>query len=276
MTPAPVSRPAASAALFVLAAAAAVPQTPAIADLPAKARQVQAAHAASVVRVTATVKQDMAGFGIQLGGAGSESTVDAIGTVVDPSGIVVVPRGQLNPMGMMMGDGMEVNIGGERRKIEMKTELSRPVIHLADGTEVPARIALEDPDGGLTYLAPEQPLAEPLASVPAAAAAEPRPLDDMILVSRLPQTYGNEPAVTLARVKAVVTKPRRGYVPEGGEMGAAFDQEGGFVGIATLRMPSMKDLQRGTSPVILIIPAADIATVARQVREGAAEKPAAP
>jgi hypothetical protein len=276
MTPAPVSRPAAVAALLVLAAAAALPQKPAVADLPAKARQVQEAHAASVVRVTATVKQDMAGFGIQLGGAGSESTVDAIGTVVDPSGIVVVPRGQLNPMGMMMGDGMEVNIGGERRKIEMKTELSRPVIHLADGTEVPARIALEDPDGGLTYLAPEQPLAKPLASVPAEAAAEPKPLDDMILVSRLPKTYGNEPAVTLARVKAVVTKPRRGYVPEGGEMGAAFDQEGRFVGVATLRMPSMKDLQRGTSPVILIIPAADIATVARQVREGAAEKPATP
>ena len=87
MTPAPVSRPAAVAALLVLAAAAALPQKPAVADLPAKARQVQEAHAASVVRVTATVKQDMAGFGIQLGGAGSESTVDAIGTVVGTAGV---------------------------------------------------------------------------------------------------------------------------------------------------------------------------------------------
>jgi hypothetical protein len=188
----------------------------------------------------------------------------AVGTVVDPSGIVVLATAELNPTAAMMADGLEVNFGGERKKIKLKTKISQPVIHLADGTEVPARIAIEDPDTGLTYVVPEKKAVKPFASLPPGPEAGPRVLDDVILLSRLAKHSGEEPSVILTRISAVVTKPRRGYAV-GGANGAAFDRDGRFFGVATLRTEPTAGI--GGSFMPLVIPAADIAQVAAQVRE---------
>ena len=246
-----------------LCAIAAAPAPAADDACVAKAREVLAKHADAVVRVTATVQQDMAGFGIQLGGMGGEQKGTAVGLVVDPSGIVVLSTSELNPTAAMMAD-MEVNVGGERKKIELKTKLSQPVIHLADGTEVPARIAIEDADTGLTYLVPEKKAAKPFASLPPDSGAEPRVLDDVILLSRLVKHSGRDPSVNLTRITAVVTKPRRGY-PVGAMNGAAFDRDGRFFGVVTLRPEPTAGI--GSSFMPQVIPAADIAQVAAQVRE---------
>lgn len=254
-----------------LAAWAAVPLPCSAGDVAATARDVLARHADAIVRVTATLKQDMAGFGIQFGGGGGERMAEAIGTVIDPTGIVVVASAALNPTGAMMAEGIEFNVAGERKKIEMKTEMSKPVIHLAEGTEVPARIALEDPDSGLTFIVPEKHDGKAFACMTAEAAVDVRPLDEVILVSRLGKQYGSAPAAAIARIKAVVTKPRRGAVPEGFEHGSAFDQNGRFLGVTTIRMPSIRDTSGGMEmPMPLIIPAADLAELAAQVREQAA------
>ena len=247
--------------LFAIAAA------PAPADdaaCVAKAREVLAKHADAVVRVTATLQQDMAGFGVQLGGMGGEQKGTAVGTVVDPSGIVVLATAELNPTAAMMADGLEVNVDGEQKKIKLKTKISQPVIHLADGTEVPARIAIEDADTGLTYVVPEKKAVKPFASLPPGPEAGPRVLDDVILLSRLAKHSGEEPSVILTRISAVVTKPRRGYAV-GGANGAAFDRDGRFFGVATLRTEPTAGI--GGSFMPLVIPAADIAQVAAQVRE---------
>lgn len=246
-----------------LCAIAAAPAPAADDACVAKAREVLTKHADAVVRVTATVQQDMAGFGIQLGGMGGEQKGTAVGLVVDPSGIVVLSTSELNPTAAMMAD-MEVNVGGERKKIELKTKLSQPVIHLADGTEVPARIAIEDADTGLTYLVPEKKAAKPFASLPPDSGAEPRVLDDVILLSRLVKHSGRDPSVNLTRITAVVTKPRRGY-PVGAQSGAAFDRDGRFFGVVTQRPEPIAGF--GNTLMPLVIPAADIAQVAAQVRE---------
>lgn len=258
-----------------LAAGAAVPSWVAADELADKGRELVAKHAPAVVWVTANIKQDMAAMGVQFGGmlgpAGDRRTT-AIGTVVDPSGIVVVATNRLKPS---LGMVKMMIVDGEAKPIETKTELSKPVIQLADGTEVPARIALEDPETGLTYLAPDKPLTKPLASMPQEAAAELRHLDPVIQISRQGKNLGTVPTVGIGRISAILTKPRRGYVPEGVlRFGPYFDQGGRFVGVASIQMP--KDLQAGFTDgdiTTLIIPAADLAEAIAQVRDQAA-KPA--
>ena len=183
---------------------------------------------------------------------------------------MVLAAAELNPTGAIPAEGFEISVDGERKKIEMKTKFSQPVIHLADGTEVPARIALEDPDTGLMYVVPEQKAAKPFASMPPEPGREPGVLDELILVSRLEKQYGDEPSVSLARITSVVTKPRRGYVV-GGTSGAAFDHDGRFVGVTTIRLPSLAAGAGRSSfaALPLVVPAADVAEVAAQVREQA-------
>ena len=255
-----------------LAAGAAVPSWVAADELADKGRELVAKHAPAVVWVTANIKQDMAAMGVQFGGmpgqAGERRTT-AIGTVVDPSGIVVVATNRLKPpLGMV---SMMI-VDGQAKPIETKTELSKPVIQLADGTEVPARIALEDPDTGLTYLAPDKPLKEPLASMPPERAAELRQLDQVFQISREGKKLGTVPNVSIGRISAVLTKPRRGYVPGGAlRFGPYFDESGRFVGVASIQTP--KDIQVGFTDgeiITLIIPAADLAEAVAQVRDQAA------
>lgn len=231
-------------------------------DVAAKGRDLVARQAAAIVRVTATVKQDKAAFGIQFG-TGGERTANAIGTVVDPSGIVVLAMGELKPQ---VGDVM-IMVDGERKKFEQKSEISKPVIHLADGTEVPARIALEDPETGLACVVPEKPLDKPLACVPFQDGPQPRQLDHVMLISRLGEKSGHEPSVQVTRIAAVVSKPRRSY--NVGEMfsgGAWFDLDGRFIGVTTpvIWRPEAGDF---SSVSYVITPAADIADLAAQVRE---------
>ena len=247
----------------LLSSLAATSAPAADAESVAKAKEVLAKHAEAVVRVTATIKQDMAGFGIQFGGMGGEQTGSAIGTVVDPSGIVVLVMSELKPL---MGSVTMV-VDGEEKKIEPKTEISKPVIHLADGTEVPARIAIEDSDTGLMYVVPEKKAAKPFAAVPPDPGKEPGMLDELILVARLEKQFGNEPTVTLARIMSVVTKPQRGYVVGGGTSGAAFDRDGRFVGLTAVQWAG----PRAFTALPLVVPAADIAEVVAQVREQGAE-----
>jgi hypothetical protein len=112
--------------------------------------------------------------------------------------------------------------------------------------------AIEDPDTGLTYVVPEKKAVKPFASLPPGPEAGPRVLDDVILLSRLAKHSGAEPSVILTRISAVVTKPRRGYAV-GGANGAAFDRDGRFFGVATLRTEPTAGIG---SLMPLVIPAA--------------------
>lgn len=164
-------------------------------------------------------------------------------------------------------------VDGEEKKIEMKTEFSKPVIHLADGTELAARIVLEDPDTSLTYVVPEKPAAKPFVAVPWEAVGVPRQLDEVLLVSRLGKNLGDEPSAAFARITAVISKPCRGYdIPTSFQFGPAFDRAGKFIGCTSMLTATASSPMASVS--FLIIPAADIAEVAKQVREKMA-KPAA-
>lgn len=179
-------------------------------DREAKGRNLLATFGPALVRVTATLKQQRAASGVQ--GRSDEHVAEDIGTVIDPAGIVVVPSVAF----AWHVTAATIRVDGERKPIETQTEITKPVIHLADGTEVPARLALEDPDLSLLFVVPEKADRRQFRSVlladgTAAANAAVQPLDEVFTLSRHGRVLAHEPTVGIARITALPTKPRRVY-----------------------------------------------------------------
>src|SRR5215213_7146637 len=107
----------------------------------AAAREVFEKHQKSVVWVSAVMKMRAGGA---LGGmfGRQEQKVEAVGTVIDESGLTVLSYTMLDPSAMFNAAMQNVNVGGGENKVEFKTELSGVKIRLADGTEVPAKLIL--------------------------------------------------------------------------------------------------------------------------------------
>jgi hypothetical protein len=193
-------------------------------DQESTGRQLLATLAPALVRVTATVKEQSAASGVQR--QARESSAEGIGTVIDPTGIVVVPSSDFArhmPAAVVRVDGKPI-------PFQTTTEISNPIIHLADGTEVPARLAVEDTDLGLLYVVPTKADERRFASVSlpdgtAGAISAVQPLDEVFTLSRLGAVLGYEPLVRLTRITALPTRPRRGYTvaPKAEDEGAVFD-----------------------------------------------------
>ncbi len=120
-----------------------------------------------------------------------ESEVSCIGTVLDPEGLVVVTS-----------DGRSA--GNRYLRQELR-------FILADRSEVPAEIVLEDDDLMLTVLAPvakagtDSPRLKALTLRDEAQAVR---LDEVVTLSRLDRSHRHAPAVSVGRVVGLVEKPR--------------------------------------------------------------------
>jgi len=201
-----------------------------------------------------------------------EEKGEATGTVIDPSGLVVLSLTSSDPSSAfegMMPDGFS-----------METEVTDVKIRLPDGDELPAEIVLRDKDLDLVFVRPNEKPGEPLQAVDLADSARLRVLDEVVILNRLGSLANWTTSAKLERVQAVVGKPRTYYVlGEEIALGApVFALDGKIVGIMTLRTavgrPSMGGLLRGMSglgmmPVVL--PAEDIAEVAEQVPKSGEE-----
>jgi len=250
------------------------------------ARQVLEKHQAAVVWVSAVVKIRVQGMGVGLAPA-QEQKLENVGTVIDPSGLTVVSYTGMDPMAMLRG--MSVQAEGEQVKLDFKTEISDVKIRTADGREVPAKLVLRDEELDLAFVMPQQggPAAgiEKWPHVALQQAPEVAALDRTISLGRLGKDLNRQATVSLGRVQAVVTKPRKFIVPELTALvstgGPVFSADGRVLGIVVIRkghvaaagaMMSMADVP---SPVI--VPAEDIGKVAAQAlpKKGQAEPPPA-
>jgi hypothetical protein len=216
-----------------------------------------------------------------------EQKVEAVGTVIDESGLTVLSYTMLDPSAMFNAAMQNVNVGGGENKVEFKTELSGVKIRLADGTEVPAKLILRDDDLDLAFVMPTEagkklPFLK-LGEGGAAGASDVKPLDPLVVIWRLGQSLDRQPAVAISRVSAVVTKPRTFYLCTGVEaMGTpAFTGDGKPLGIVVMRKQGLEGAggglmslasSGGISPIV--IPAADVMEVAQQALAKKDEPPA--
>ena len=108
-------------------------------DARAAARDVVKKWQDAIVNVRVVLKTRMSMGGREMQSA--DDSVDAVGTVIDPSGLTVMSLGSLNP-GAMMNKivGASMGGGGSENRVEISSEPTDLKIRLPDGRELPAKI----------------------------------------------------------------------------------------------------------------------------------------
>ena len=258
---------------FACIAALAVLTTTLRADeLAEKGRAIYKKHQLSVVTVQLVLKSKFNFPGV--GGQSNESRQDATGTVVDPSGLIVLSLSATDPsqllQAMMAG-------ADEDSKIKMDTELTDAKILLDDGTEVPAEVVLRDKDLDLAFVRPKAKLATPMTALDLSKSGKAEVLDQVVTLNRLGKAAGRSYSASIERISAIVQRPRLFYVPDTTmsttSVGSpAFTLDGNPLGIFLMR--SVRGRSGGGLSMVgfqpeniagIILPADDILKAAKQV-----------
>lgn len=170
-----------------------------------------------------------------------ESKSEITGTVLDPSGLVLVSFTAIDPSKFM--EGLISGMGNEMKmKMDMKLTLKDVKVILPDETELDAKVVLRDKDLDMAFIRPTQKTAKPMASVKMSDQSHPRIMDEIVILSRLDKVASHAPSVMSTRISAVVIKPRTFYVPQlaGGGMEyigtPAFTLDGKLVGVVLMRV----------------------------------------
>jgi hypothetical protein len=256
---------------FIATACATVLTIPAAAQDPrTQGREIVKKWSDAIVNVRVVLKTRMSMGGREV--QASDDPVDAVGTVIDPSGLTVLSLGSLNPGGMM---SRLMASAANEAQMSITTEPSDLKIRFPDGREVPAKIVLRDEDLDLAFLRPTTRPEKPLVAINLADAAKPALLDQVTVLTRLGRVGGWTPGAALHDISAIIEKPRTFYVLDGVASGMgtpAFLGSGKVVGLLTLRQieagrasmmagfGGMESL--GLLPVIL--PAEDVLEIAKQ------------
>jgi len=246
---------------------------------PEAARQMVAGVEGAVVSVRIQSRTIMTMEGREASREESES--EATGCVVNAKGLTAVSLTAVDP-GSLYNELMK-SAGGDE-DFDMRTEITDVKLRLPDGKEVAAEIAMRDRDLDLAFISPKTPLAAPAAFVDMAAGPEAQILDPVVLVWRLGKQNSWTTVAQTRDIAGVLTRPRKMYLMESGSMGGedqlgclALGAEGKALGMQLLRKVPSAGKDR-PQVLLVILPAKEIAAIAKQVESGAvpAEKPAQP
>ncbi|MBI2841515.1 MAG: hypothetical protein HYX75_24630 [Acidobacteria bacterium] len=261
------------AAVFLLAgAAAAQPQ-----ELKAKAREVLERYQDAVVNVKIALKLKSMRNGQQM--QSQDQQLEVAGTIIDPSGLLVVAESETDPGGMM-----KAMSGGRMQGLDIESEVGEVKIILKDGKEIAGRLVMRDKDLDLAFIAPmEKGLT--FTHVALEKGKGPELFDDILLLGRLGRNLDRAPSVTADKIRAIVKKPRTFYVCAdtlaaltGGFGCPAFDAQGKPIGLLVMRRGPAISASGGLSSAFssmtpVVLPCEDIAEVARQALAEAAKAP---
>ncbi len=223
------------------------------------ARKLYETHQDSVVFVSAVAKMEISARGKT---ANRELKREAIGTIIDASGLTVLSYSNLDPSGALSS------------QFSVKAEFADVKIRLADGTEVPAKIVLKDTDLDLAFVMPDADSdeAEDVEFKPLDLGnnVQPKILDEVISLGRLGNNLSRQPVVFIGRIAAIVKKPRDFYLTTRAAMGGPlFSSDGKLIGIAVRRITNGRP-----SGTIVVLPAGDIQEVAAQALDKTKPEPA--
>lgn len=234
-------------------------------------RQVLKNHQDAVVTVKLVVNMSMS-----FGGRDqqNESKTEAIGTVIDPSGLTVISLSTIDPSAMFKG---RRNMPAE---FKIDAEVKDVKIAQPDGTDIAAEIVLRDKDLDVAFLRPTEKPAKPLAAIDLTKAGKPQVLDEVICLNRLGKVANRVVAVSIERIDALVERPRPFYVlSPGGSSGVGspvFALSGNPLGIILIRNAGGDEeanaatMFSGPSSIGIlpvIVPAGDLLEDAKQALE---------
>lgn len=232
-----------------------------------QARQLVARNQNAIITVVGTLNVNMTvrNMGVN---EKSESQVEALGTVVDPSGVVLVGTLPLDPIGSLMRGVLRLQKGDQTFELEMKSQLGNLRLILADKTEVPARVLLRDDDLGLFVLAAEpKPGAKApvFSAVSLAGDAAAQLYSTYFILGRANDLFQHAPLIGRAMPVNDLAKPHPCQVLLTPMMPVAmpvFAADGQLVGIGSLalRKPDLEhpESTQNSHPLPVLLPAAEI------------------
>jgi S1-C subfamily serine protease len=235
-------------------------------ELADKGRAIFKQHQKSVVTVQVVLKTRFTMQGSA--GQSGETRQDISGTVIDPSGLVVLSLTATDPSQIVQ------NAAGDDARFKIETELSDVKFLLDDGNEIPAEVVLRDKDLDLAFARPKTPLTTPMAALDFSNSGKAEVLEELISINRLGNAGGRAYAANAERVSAIVQRPRLFYVPESSmsttTLGSpAFTLDGKVLGLFVMR--STKGRSGGMTGIStdmvagIIVPADAVLKAAKQV-----------
>lgn len=218
--------------------------------------------------VTVEVVQKMSYTAPGQSSQANESKADITGTVVDPSGLVVLALSACDP-----AEYYRRTMGDRYDRYNFETEVSEIKILQEDGSELPAEIVLRDKDLDLAFIRPKTKPASPMAAIDLNKSAPAQMFDQVITLNRLGRASGRTYAASVERICAVIQKPRTFYIPDAsptstGLGSPAFSLNGNVIGIVVLRTVNASgENTRENLSAPIILPAADVLKGAAQAPE---------
>ena len=250
-------KPGLCAAIVCLVACAGSPRLLAEDPLAAAARQVFTEKQDSVVWLSAVAKIAFSAEGGResISVPEQEIKVEALGTLIDPSGLVVTSLSQIDPARKF--SGRELRRGSSSIKVEAVATLKEFKVIMPDGTEIPGEIIMKDPDLDLAFIRIKTASKEAKGVVFRAVDLK----NSAPGAVRMEEVLNRAPVVTRGRVSMVTKKPREFLRVSGGLPGCpTFLVDGKLLGITVTRSV------RNKNPADVIIPAADVLEIADQAK----------
>ena len=193
-----------------------------------------------------------------------EQKNESLGTLIDPSGLVVTALSTIDPTREY--NGREVRTREGTVKIEASVVLKEVRIIMPDGTEIPAEVVMRDADLDLAFIRIKSGAKEAkgveFKAIDLKNATTVNVADDVVTISRMDEVLNRAPSAAHGQVTSVTKKPREFLRATGANLGCpTFAMDGRLVGIAISRSV------RGKSTQTVLIPAADVLEIAQQARD---------
>jgi hypothetical protein len=197
----------------------------------------------------------------------SESKSEVLGTVVDPSGVVVTALSSVDRSQIME------RLRARQDDSSFTVTVKAIKYILPDNSEIAATVALRDVDLDLAVLVPVTRPENAMTAVDLAGAVEPGFLDEIFTIARMGRIARRTVVGMTGEVQGIVTRPRAYYIPSS-EIASAgtgvpvFDAQGRLVGFVLLHVlpGAMAPGAGNDNPVIpIVLPAAEVREVVKQL-----------
>ena len=194
-----------------------------------------------------------------------ENKMEALGTIIEPDGLVVASLSQIDPSRNFSGRVIR------GVKMEATSTLKEVKVTIADGTEIPAAVVMKDTDLDLAFLRIKMDSKEArdvkLKAVDLKQSGTGSIMDETITITRMDEVLNRVAAINTGEINMITRKPRV-FLRAGGGVGGCptFLADGKLLGITTAR------LVKNRNPVGVILPASDILEIAEQAKAAKVEE----
>lgn len=237
-------------------------------DLQKNGRSVFEQFGDSVLQIALTIEVEIS-VGPQ--NQTSDATIEAMGTVMNESGLLVLSNSAID-LEAQVRQQVRGQVPAEM-KVNVDTTVKSARVIMPDGSELDAKVLLQDSDLDLAFVQanPGDAESEENSVFTPAPFDQPaprlKPLDDILVLGRLGQNLNRVSAITAGKIQSTIRRPRLLYRSDVTALGQpAFDSKGALVGVF------LRQTSGAAAGALVIRPVKDVLKIAAQLSEDTADQ----